>query len=56
MFGRWFWILCALSIGTLFALAILRVVCAIELTLCVMLAAIASLLIERLDDIRKRLN
>ena len=56
MFGRWFWIFSGFALVTLFLLAILRIVFALEFTVCVLLAAIGSLIIERLDDLRKRLD
>ena len=56
MFGRWFWIFSGFAIGTLFLLAILRVVCAIEITVCLLVAAVGSVIIERLDALRKRID
>ena len=56
MFGRWVWIFSGFALGTLFLLVILRIVFALEFTLCVLLAAIGSLVMERLDELRKRLD
>ena len=55
MFGRWFWIFSGFAIGLLFLLTILRVVIAVEITLCLLVAAVGSVIIERLDALRKRL-